>query len=131
MPPFHHHGLRFETLYSAPRVAVLPSAHPLATRPSISVRELFDEPWIVADTDDDVCRDFWLAASHRSDPPLLGAATRSIDKFIQLVAAGEVLGLAPGAPTPPTRWSTASSSSPERPATPSASPRNSPAAPVA
>jgi DNA-binding transcriptional LysR family regulator len=94
MPPISHHGLRFETLYSAPRVAVLPASHPLAGRPAVSVRELFDEPWIVADTDDDVCRDFWLATRHRTGPPVPGRRTRSIDKFIQLVAAAEVVGLA-------------------------------------
>jgi DNA-binding transcriptional LysR family regulator len=94
MPPIAHQGLRFETLWSAPRVAVLPSAHPLAGRASISVRELFDEPWIVAETDDQVCRDWWLAAGHRTAPARLGHRTRSIDKFIQLVAARQVIGLA-------------------------------------
>jgi DNA-binding transcriptional LysR family regulator len=94
MPPFAHRGLRFETLWSAPRVAVLPAGHPLAGRAALSVRELFDEPWIVADTDDEVCRDWWLAAGHRTAPPKLGPRTRSIDKFIQLVAAREVVGLA-------------------------------------
>jgi DNA-binding transcriptional LysR family regulator len=94
MPPIAHDGLRFETVWSAPRVAVLPSAHPLAGRASLSVRELFDEPWIVADTDDQVCRDWWLAAGHRTGPARLGQRTRSIDKFIQLVAARQVVGLA-------------------------------------
>jgi DNA-binding transcriptional LysR family regulator len=94
MPPFAHEGLRFETLWSAPRVAVLPSGHPLAGRAAVSVRELFDEPWIVAETDDQVCRDWWRAMGHRTAPPKLGQRTRSIDKFIQLVAAREVVGLA-------------------------------------
>jgi DNA-binding transcriptional LysR family regulator len=95
MPPFaHQERLRMELLYSAPRVAVLPAGHPLAGRRSISVRELFDEPWIVCDTDDEVCRDYWLAADHRDRPAILGQRTRSLDKFIQLVAAGELVGLA-------------------------------------
>jgi DNA-binding transcriptional LysR family regulator len=76
MPPFAHEGLRFETLWSAPRVAVLPTGHPLAGRAEVSVRELFDEPWIVADTEDQVCRDWWLAAGHRTTPPKLGQRTR-------------------------------------------------------
>jgi DNA-binding transcriptional LysR family regulator len=62
MPPITHQGLRFETLWSAPRVAVLPSVHPLAALAWLAVAELFDEPWIVAETDDRVCRDWWLAA---------------------------------------------------------------------
>jgi DNA-binding transcriptional LysR family regulator len=95
MPPIQHDGLCFEPLFEAPRVAVLPSSHPLARqdRP-ISVAELFDEPWIIADTDDAVCRDYWLAMEHRTSPPKLGYRTRSLDKFIQLAAAGQVVGLA-------------------------------------
>lgn len=94
-PPFTHQGLRFLEIYSEPRVAVLAENHPLAGRTAISVRELFDEPWIVADTDDQVCRDFWLATDHRDGvPPKLGPVTRTMDTFIRHVQAGEVVGLA-------------------------------------
>ena len=94
MPPFQHQGLCFEQLYAAPRVAVLSSGHRLAGRPSISVTELFEEPWIIADTDDTICRDYWLAAERRTAPAILGYRTRSLDKFIQLAMAGLVVGLA-------------------------------------
>jgi DNA-binding transcriptional LysR family regulator len=95
MPPFTHQGLRFEEIYRAPRVAVVNDEHPLARRATIAVRELFDDPWIVAETDDPVCRDFWLATDHRGGKPAkLGHSTTSIDKFIQLVIAGDVVGLA-------------------------------------
>lgn len=95
MPPIQHDGLCFEQLFQAPRVAVLPSTHLLARPGSpISVTELFDEPWIIADTDDTVCRDYWLAMEHRTSPPRRVYRTRSLDKFIQLAAAGEVVGLA-------------------------------------
>ncbi len=95
MPPFSHHGLSFEEIHRVPRVAVVSEAHPLARRATISVRELFDDPWIVAETDDPVCRDFWLANNHRGGTPAkLGHTTASIDKFIQLAVAGEVVGLA-------------------------------------
>jgi DNA-binding transcriptional LysR family regulator len=43
MPPITHQGLRFETLWSAPRVAVLPSAHPLAARPPDRAGPLVEE----------------------------------------------------------------------------------------
>jgi DNA-binding transcriptional LysR family regulator len=95
MPPISHNGLSFEEVDYVPRVAVVSEAHPLAHRGIISVRELFDDPWIVAQTDDPICRDYWLAMDHRGGaPPKLGPATTSIDKFIQLVVAGEVVGLA-------------------------------------
>jgi DNA-binding transcriptional LysR family regulator len=95
MPPISHSGLSFEEIYHVPRVAVLSETHALARRGTISVRELFDDAWIVADTDDHICRDFWLAMNHRGGkPPKLGPTTASIDKFIQLAVAGEVVGLA-------------------------------------
>jgi DNA-binding transcriptional LysR family regulator len=95
MPPISHNGLSFKEIYRVPRVAVVGAAHPLAGRARISVRELFDDPWIVAETDDPVCRDFWLAIDHRGGKPAkLGHTTGSIDKFIQLAVAGEVVGLA-------------------------------------
>jgi DNA-binding transcriptional LysR family regulator len=95
MPPISHNGLSFEEVYHVPRVAVVSDGHPLAHRDVISVRELFDDTWIVAQTDDPICRDYWLAMNHRGGtPPKLGPATTSIDKFIQLVVAGEVVGLA-------------------------------------
>ncbi len=89
-----HPGLVLEELLSAPRVAVLASTHPLARRDCVAVRELFDEPWIYADTEDEVCRSYWLAMEHRTNPPILGEGTRTIDRFIQLAMAGEVVGLA-------------------------------------
>jgi DNA-binding transcriptional LysR family regulator len=93
--PFTHRGLRFLEIAQAPRVAVLAEGHPLAGRDAIAVAELLDEVWIVAETSDQVCRDFWLASGHRRGrPPRLGPATRSLDKFLQLVRAGDVVGLA-------------------------------------
>ena len=61
---------------------------------TISVQQLFDDPWIVAETEDTICRDFWLATNARGGKPAkLGHTTTSIDKFIQLAVAGEVVGL--------------------------------------
>src|SRR6266700_3624535 len=95
MPPISHEGLSIQEIYHVPRVAVISAGHRLASRATISVHELFDDPWIVADTSDTVCRDFWLAAGHRAGQPAkLGQSTKSIDKFIQLAIAGQVVGLA-------------------------------------
>jgi DNA-binding transcriptional LysR family regulator len=94
MPPFSADGLRVRPLLRVPLVAVVPARHPAAAREQISVTELFAEPWIVAETADPVCRDFWLAGPLRTEPARVGHSTRSIDKFIQLVAAGEAVGMA-------------------------------------
>ena len=56
MPPISHN-------------AVISAWHRLASRATISVHELFDDPWIVAETSDTVCRDFWLATGHRAGQP--------------------------------------------------------------
>lgn len=95
MPPISHNGLSIQEIYHVPRVAVISAGHRLASRATISVHELFDDPWIVAETSDTVCRDFWLATGHRAGQRAkLGQTTKSIDKFIQLAIAGQVVGLA-------------------------------------
>ena len=94
MPPFSADGLRVRPLLRVPLVAVVPAGHPAATRAEMSVTELFADPWIVAETADAVCRDFWLAAALREEPARVSHSTRSIDKFVQLVAAGEAVGMA-------------------------------------
>jgi len=94
MPPFEDDGLELLELHRAPRMAIVPAAHPLADRREIGVRELFGDPWIVCAGEDRVCRDYWLAMEHRDAPPILGPTTRSLDKFVQLATAGEVVGLA-------------------------------------
>jgi DNA-binding transcriptional LysR family regulator len=93
MPPISHNGLSIQEIYHVPRVAVISAGHRLASRATISVHELFDDPWIVAETSDAVCRDLWLAAGHRAGQPAkLGQTTKSIDKFILLAVAGQVVG---------------------------------------
>ena len=69
MPPISHNGLSIQEIYHVPRVAVISAWHRLASRATISVHELFDDPWIVAETSDTVCRDFWLATGHRAGQP--------------------------------------------------------------
>jgi DNA-binding transcriptional LysR family regulator len=91
--PFQHHGLEFLCLDESPRLALLPATHPLAGREAISVKEILDDPWAPADTDDPVCRDFWLAMEHRVTAPRLGQRIRSLDKLVQLSMSGSTVGL--------------------------------------
>ena len=91
--PFQHSGLEFLPLDESPRLALLPATHPLAGREAISVKEILDDPWAPADTDDPVCRDFWLAMEHRATPPRLGQRIRSLDKLVQLSMSGSTVGL--------------------------------------
>jgi DNA-binding transcriptional LysR family regulator len=92
--PIDPTGLAFEPLERVRRVAVLSEHHPLAGRDAIALAELFDDPWPPPETDDAVCRDFWLANDHRHTPARLGPATRSLDKLLHLLATGQVVSLA-------------------------------------
>jgi DNA-binding transcriptional LysR family regulator len=92
--PIDETGLVLEPLERAARVAVLADRHPLAGRDAIGVEELFDDPWPPPETEDRVCRDFWLANEHRTAPPLLGPTTRSLDKLLHLLTTGQVVTLA-------------------------------------
>lgn len=92
--PIGADGLAFRALEERSMLAILPATHRLAGAESIAIGEILDERWIVAQTDDAVCRDFWLAMEHRDRPPRTGPATRSLDKLIQLVSAGQVVSLA-------------------------------------
>jgi DNA-binding transcriptional LysR family regulator len=92
--PIDPTGLVFEPLERVPRVAVVSEHHPLAGREEVALADLFADPWAPPDTDDAVCRDFWLAAAERSAPAKLGPATRSLDKLLQLLVTGQVVTLA-------------------------------------
>lgn len=93
--PFLSDGLRFLSLEQPQIVAVLPVGHPLSTRETVCVGELLDEPWVAADTLDEPCRDYWLAAAYRDKASIVHHSVRSMDKFVQLVASNEAIGIAP------------------------------------
>jgi DNA-binding transcriptional LysR family regulator len=93
--PMHEEDLSFMPLERPGVVAALFDEHPLSNRSSVSISEILDEPWVSADTPDEICRGFWLAAGHRTVPPVVHHRVRTMDKFIQLVAAAEAVGIAP------------------------------------
>lgn len=94
--PFLFEGLSFLHLEQPGIVAVLPVGHSLSGRETVGIAELLDEPWVATDTLDPACRDYWLAVAHRSKPVVARHVVRSMDKFIQLVASNEAIGIAPG-----------------------------------
>ncbi|SNT35048.1 DNA-binding transcriptional regulator, LysR family [Streptosporangium subroseum] len=93
--PMHEEDLSFMPLEQPGVVATLFDEHPLSNRSSVSISEILDEPWVSTDTPDEICRGYWLAASHRVVPPVVHHRVRTMDKFIQLVAAAEAVGIAP------------------------------------
>ncbi len=93
---FDMSGMEALPLARDPLVAVLASGHRFADRPEVSIRELADEPWIDAPTDDQVLRRFWSAADHRGGaPPRFGPRMNSYGEYFEVVRSGLAVGLLP------------------------------------
>ena len=93
--PFELDGIEHDDLMHPGLVGVLPESHRLADRDTITVDEILEEPWAAAKTEDVQCRNYWLAMDHRTSPPLVHHHVTTLDKFMQLVAADEAVGMAP------------------------------------
>ncbi|MEU7530057.1 LysR family transcriptional regulator [Saccharothrix sp. NPDC042600] len=86
-------------LLTEPRCVVLPSNHRLATRDTIAFEELWDEPFVAAPAETGAWRDYWLGTDHRPTPPRIGAVTDQPDAWLQAVANGYGIALAPESAT--------------------------------
>ncbi|MFE3448322.1 LysR family transcriptional regulator [Nonomuraea sp. NPDC059194] len=88
---------RVEVLLTEPRCVVLPSMHRLADRDEIPFRELWDEPFVAAPQATGGWRDYWLATDERQgNPPRIGAVTNHPDDWLNAIANGYGVALAPG-----------------------------------
>ncbi|WP_216208753.1 LysR family transcriptional regulator [Amycolatopsis aidingensis] len=89
-------ALRVEVLLTEPRWVALPAGHPLAAREEIAFRELWDEPFVAAPAETGAWRDYWLATEERAGhPPRIGATTDQPDAWLQAIANGYGVALAP------------------------------------
>ncbi|MFJ8190926.1 LysR family transcriptional regulator [Streptomyces sp. NPDC096094] len=89
-------ALRVTVLFSEPRCAVLPEAHPLAAREVIAFRDLWDEPFVAAPPETGRWREYWLAADERGGHPVrVGAVTEQPDDWLSAIANGYGIALAP------------------------------------
>ncbi|MHA6623187.1 LysR family transcriptional regulator [Pseudonocardia sp. DLS-67] len=87
---------RVEVLLTEPRCVVLPSTHRLADRIEIAFHELRDEPFVAAPDATGPWRDYWLAVEERQgDPPRIGAVTEHPDDWLNAIANGYGVALAP------------------------------------
>ena len=88
--------LRVEVLLTEPRWVALPSGHPLAARAELDFRDLLDEPFVAAPPETGWWRDYWLATAERDGhPPRIGATTDQPDAWLQAIANGYGVALAP------------------------------------
>ncbi|PRX50954.1 DNA-binding transcriptional LysR family regulator [Prauserella shujinwangii] len=89
-------SLRVEVLLTEPRWVAVPTTHPLAARDGIDFRDLWDEPFVAAPPETGAWRDFWLATDEREGhPPRIGATTDQPDDWLQAIANGYGIALAP------------------------------------
>jgi DNA-binding transcriptional LysR family regulator len=100
-PPVRADGVKLELLAEEPRVFVLPSGHPLASRGHIDLADTAGLPWIAAPPASDGCepgawRDDWLVNPRPGgDLPVVGAVARTIDEWREYVVAGRGISLCP------------------------------------
>lgn len=89
-------AMRVRVLLTEPRLIALRSAHPLATREEIPFQDLLDEPFVAAPTSTGTFRDYWLATEERGGrPPRIGAVTAEPDEWLNAIANGYGIALAP------------------------------------
>ena len=100
-PPVAAPGISLRQIAAEPRVFVLPSGHPLAGRPSLTMADVAGLPWIAAadatdGSDPERWRDDWLVQPRPGgDQPIIGAVARTIDEWRELVVAGRGISLCP------------------------------------
>lgn len=77
--------LRMATLFTEPRVLAVSEASELATRSSVRVEELLDEPFIARNAPD-LWRDFWLATDARHNhSPVIGSEVSTVDECFEAI----------------------------------------------
>jgi DNA-binding transcriptional LysR family regulator len=100
-PPVAAPGLCLEQVCEEPRVFVLASGHPLASRSVLSLADVAGLPWVAAPVSVDGCapaafRDDWLMVPRPGgDVPVIGAEARTIEEWRELIAAGRGISLCP------------------------------------
>ncbi|WP_309117173.1 LysR family transcriptional regulator [Saccharothrix sp.] len=86
-------------LQTEPRWVALPHTHPLAAHTTIPFSALEDELFVAAPPETGAWRDYWLATEHREKPPKIGAVTDQPDEWLQAIANGYGIALAPESAT--------------------------------
>lgn len=87
--------VRFDKLWSEPRVLVVPIDHPLAGRESVSIMETADETFVAAAGGAPDVVDWWLVDPRPDGSrPRRGPTADSVEGLLELVAAGAGVNIA-------------------------------------
>ncbi|HET8815034.1 MAG TPA: LysR family transcriptional regulator [Solirubrobacterales bacterium] len=93
-PPLSLEGLAYLDLLDEPRVACMPTGHPLAARKQVSMRDLATEPMVAAPAGDPVWRDYWLLVPERGgESPNVVVEAATFEAELQAVAAGRGISI--------------------------------------
>ncbi len=93
-PPLSLQGLAYLDLLDEPRVACVPTGHPLAARQRVTVRELVNQPIVAAPATDELWRDYWLLVAERGgEPPNVVVEAATFEAELQAVAAGRGISI--------------------------------------
>jgi DNA-binding transcriptional LysR family regulator len=83
-PPY-----RWVTIASEPRLVALPASHRLASRDSVRLADLLDEPFLALPASAGPLRDFWLATEERAGhAATIAAEINDTEETYEAVAAG-------------------------------------------
>jgi DNA-binding transcriptional LysR family regulator len=95
--PLDEADLDVTPLLSEPRVAVLPSNHPLAGRESISATDLAGETFVAQpDVTPQAWRDFWMLVDELGErPPVSAYVGDNIEEWLHLIGRGEGVDTSP------------------------------------
>jgi len=89
-------GVEMRLLRNDPIVAAVAEDHPIASRGSVSIREVVAEPFVTDDQPAGRWHDYWLAAHHR--PPgevVVAGRYSSHDEWLEAVRAGVGVSICP------------------------------------
>jgi len=87
-------------LLTEPRWVALPAGHRLVSQDRIAFADLLDDPFVAAPPETGAWRDYWLAVDARAGhPPRIGATTDQPDDWLQAIANGYGVALAPESAT--------------------------------
>ena len=92
-PPFSADGLELLVIASEPRYVALSDQHPLACRPSVTFKEIEEEPWIEVDESDPVWCGYWRLTALRAEPLRVGASGRSLEDLLEAARTRQAVGV--------------------------------------
>lgn len=88
-------GLQTLTLYTEPRIVLLPSGHALACRTRIHLADLVGLPWVTTEARDPVWQAHAQPIAENWGQPNASVVVDTLDEFLEAVTAGRGVGLAP------------------------------------